>query len=462
MSENWKEKYFDALDDAEHAERELKRLATLLRLAVSRLSAPATGVDAQLDECLDELRAGVRTSPVSTSVESLLEDIAKIVSTLDGSFKPVDKASSAKAASSADLVTSETRFVDFLKALDQKVLNPESMQKVTARLTAPVAEADWPDVLAQIAKLVSEAADCQSRQVAELKGFLGQLTRRLKDIDQSLAGTQSSFSENLGFSEEIAQSVNTDLDLLSGEAARSKDLSDLRSLLERRTDAIQSRLHEYIDLERQRYAVQNAEVHKLRQRVMELENSSGNLKSQLDSARQEANRDALTGLVNRAGYDKAIKAEVARSSNSGQALSLIVCDIDHFKKLNDTLGHQAGDRVLASVAEVLVSTVRKTDLVARYGGEEFVVLLPAGDVTIAGRVAEKIRSEIAGANFQFKKRHVPVTLSCGFSQLSEHDTGESLFERADRLLYQAKSNGRNCVCGATIDTEPAQVLSKTG
>ena len=154
----------------------------------------------------------------------------------------------------------------------------------------------------------------------------------------------------------------------------------------------------------------------------------------------------LTGLYTRSHFDAQVQSAIELARRSGDPFCLVLADIDHFKKVNDTYGHATGDVVLERVAQRIQRVLRKYDTAYRYGGEELAVLLPnthlAEGVQIAERLREKIESQkIRGA----QNRLVPVTISSGVAELKSDEDPESLFQRADELLYEAKENGRNQV-----------------
>ena len=158
---------------------------------------------------------------------------------------------------------------------------------------------------------------------------------------------------------------------------------------------------------------------------------------------QVASVDALTGLKNRYSYNLRIMEEIDRAKRYGTQLSLLLIDMDHFKRINDTYGHQAGDDVIRTVASTLQSIIRKVDALARWGGEEFVVLLPGIGLKDANTVAEKLREKVASV-VHFDKE--VITVSIGVSSFTSQDTLESWFDRTDKALYHAKQEGRNRVC----------------
>jgi diguanylate cyclase (GGDEF)-like protein len=158
-----------------------------------------------------------------------------------------------------------------------------------------------------------------------------------------------------------------------------------------------------------------------------------------------AKTDGLTALANRRVFEEGLAREVARSYRTHDPLSLVVFDVDHFKQVNDTLGHQAGDDVLRYVAKSLATTAREIDLVARYGGEEFIVILPDCSLEDAMGVAERMRS---GVSRDPGMRG--VTLSAGVACLPTNaDDGESLLAAADEAMYKSKKAGRNRTTGSS-------------
>jgi diguanylate cyclase (GGDEF)-like protein len=158
--------------------------------------------------------------------------------------------------------------------------------------------------------------------------------------------------------------------------------------------------------------------------------------------RFKASTDPLTGLYNRLKFDEALAGAMTRAKRYGTPLSLMLYDIDHFKLVNDSYGHQAGDGVLVRLSQIVSLDIRHSDLLARWGGEEFVILAPDSDGEMARLAAEKLRSTIERATFD---EAGSITCSFGVAQYAEGDSAESLMARADRALYQAKMNGRNRV-----------------
>lgn len=166
-----------------------------------------------------------------------------------------------------------------------------------------------------------------------------------------------------------------------------------------------------------------------------------------------AMRDSLTGLLNRRAMLDELRAEARRAERSGQPLSLALVDMDHFKSINDSLGHAVGDRVLQRFAEVARQELRDTDRLARWGGEEFLLLLPQATVVQAVATLERVRARLRGTTMDGVSRELVITFSAGVARCANDTEVEAAVELADLAMYRAKTGGRN-------RTECAPVLSR--
>jgi diguanylate cyclase (GGDEF)-like protein len=169
------------------------------------------------------------------------------------------------------------------------------------------------------------------------------------------------------------------------------------------------------------------------------------LKSANERLEEAAHRDLLTGLSNRRDMIKRLTNEMNRIQQTGQTLTILLVDVDHFKQVNDTFGHLVGDQVLADIADMMRSILRTSDLCARWGGEEFLLLLPDTDSTNAKKIAERLRQIIMNHAFTGKDFSFSLTISIGGASSLPAQRLEDIIQAADTMLYQAKKLGRNSV-----------------
>lgn len=166
---------------------------------------------------------------------------------------------------------------------------------------------------------------------------------------------------------------------------------------------------------------------------------------ELDRTRREAHTDPVSGVFNRKAFDDKLLLLIGMFKREGDPFTLILLDVDHFKWINDTHGHQSGDNVIGQLGVTLSKSLREIDFVARYGGDEFVVLLPHADLETGRQIAQRLHTAVNRGNFGLSRKgdEAAVTVSMGAATVQSHDTPQTIFERVDRALYESKSRGRN-------------------
>lgn len=182
------------------------------------------------------------------------------------------------------------------------------------------------------------------------------------------------------------------------------------------------------------------------------------IKDSLKQAEQHSNTDALTGLANRRALEAFLRSAQITAMEAGTPLSILMIDIDHFKKFNDSYGHQVGDQVLRLVGKVLQESVRDCDLAARYGGEELMAILPGAALEACAEAAERIRRRICEARLTRRATGEEIsslTVSIGVAQFRMGETADGMIERCDKALYQAKRSGRNQTVKESAEEEIA-------
>ncbi len=219
--------------------------------------------------------------------------------------------------------------------------------------------------------------------------------------------------------------INAKSTIGSVDLAKAGDLAEARGLLVREIDRV---LKSNADLHR--------ELDKANQGIADQ-------RRQIEELRVQARIDGLTRIPNRAAFDERLREYLALLERANLAFSLLLVDIDFFKRINDVHGHLNGDRILRGVAAKIADSIRTNDFAARYGGEEFAVILPGTRIADALAVAERVRVDIAKTNFRLDSLNVRMTVSGGLTECAKGMTAEALIENADKALYRAKSEGRN-------------------
>lgn len=309
-------------------------------------------------------------------------------------------------------------------------------------------------------EFVSVLEDIHALIIAGMEEERAEFQRFLNDLNQSLGQVQ----EYVQFSREqetasresekaLDEAVRTQINDIAETVQVAEDISELKSAVQGQLSTIISSMDQFRTLKSQQQESAQEHTRQLEDRLKAMEAESRELRLHLAQQEQMASRDALTELPNRAAYDRRIQQECEQWRNAlaegrNEGLCLAVCDVDHFKRINDTYGHLAGDKVLKILAKEISSNFRRSDFIARYGGEEFVILMPSIQLEEAEPLINTIRQKIERCPFHFREKQVQITMSFGLTAFAGGDTPEKVFERADKALYRAKEGGRNQVCVA--------------
>lgn len=296
---------------------------------------------------------------------------------------------------------------------------------------------DHPELHAEIRAMIENGGDISNYVLEQLHEKY--LRNKENSIDRDIEMSDQLDTEMTAIKALVS-------DYLQVNERFSGSLSDTEKSLTNDNDA--KSIREIVqDLIRQNETMR-AETSTMATRLNDTQDRLTIIQNELSELRVREMQDALTGVFNRRYLDKRLKIELAAARETDKPLSLVIADIDHFKGINDTYGHTAGDGVLKHFAKLLRSNMKGKDMVARYGGEEFCIILPQTALDNAVRVSEQIRQELEDSTLvlaKSKKKLQRITASFGVALSSPDDTETSLFERADKRLYEAKNSGRNRV-----------------
>lgn len=333
-----------------------------------------------------------------------------------------------------------------IQLLDTLSLPPEltdQVENLKDKFGEGLSDRSVAPALTAIANLISAMRRQMEEENKELQEFLQQLGDKLKEIDQNLSGAKSSQKESVNSGRDFDAVVHAHVKDIESTVDAEPESSQLKNKIQTRLDAIRTHLDQYREAEENRQHQLEDQLEQLNTRVHGMEDEGENLRRRLQEKHEQAVRDPLTGLHNRLAYDERIVQEFARWKRYGQSMVLMMVDIDHFKKVNDTYGHKAGDKALVLIADQIRNNLRESDFLARFGGEEFVILMPETNLDAAVIAADKLLKAVEKCEFHYQNQKVSITVSGGLAQLRKDDTIESLFQRADETMYRAKEAGRN-------------------
>lgn len=278
-----------------------------------------------------------------------------------------------------------------------------------------------------------------------LASYLTQLNKQLASINQTVTSSYNSQKSLSETREGFNNRLQTQVDDTSQAMIGVNDLDSLKTLINDRLSTISSTMTEHRTQMQEQEKQANQSIALLKNKVVRMEKDSTSLRSLLQEKLALAMTDSLTGLPNRTAYQDTALPLCKVMQKTKKDICFAVCDIDHFKRVNDTWGHLAGDKVLRLVPKQIRSALAKEDLIFRYGGEEFVIIFPNTTLAQATTRAEAIRAAVEKTPFNMQGEPVSISVSIGVAELQAQEDPESVFSRADKHLYMAKESGRNKV-----------------
>ena len=318
------------------------------------------------------------------------------------------------------------------------------IDKIQTKIEKGIENEDWPDTLNEIVDSVSLALKKLSDEKLELENFILAVTEQLGEItnviNADFEGQISGRKDTLSLQELLQKGIAT----IKQNVNTVQDISQLKTVVESNIDSIRDGVESFVHRTNERHDATEVRNKSLSTKILQMEQESSRLHQKLADNRKKLLFDTLTGVHSRLAYDEKIAQEFSRWKRYGSAFAYAILDIDLFKKVNDEYGHNAGDKALRIIAQLMQKNIRKSDTLFRIGGEEFVLLLTNTSATQAEPLLTKLRKEVADSSFHFKQQRIKLTLSAGITESKTDDTVQIMYERADAALYRAKKAGRNC------------------
>lgn len=330
-----------------------------------------------------------------------------------------------------------------LEALDFPQMLQENVQALRDIVTEGFDMVETGSIIKHIADLITATRVQVEKEKRELQTFLHHLTEHLQDINCQLGGAENSRQANVQRNLRLNTVVQEQVNFIESSVNEASEMNQLKSTIQQHLLTIRRHFEEHRQAEEQQQQQLEQALEQSNARLQALEQESQQLRQRLNQEHQQAIQDSLTGIFNRLAYEERMEQEFARWKRYYQPLVILIFDIDHFKKINDTYGHKAGDKALKLIAKTLQKNLRESDFLARFGGEEFLVLMPQTELAAALGAADKLRQAVKSNQFHYQQKRVHITISCGAAQFQEGDSIDSAFQRADQALYKAKQLGRN-------------------
>jgi diguanylate cyclase len=506
--DKWKDKYLDLIDAQEKVEKNHKSNQELLCKTINRLSISASKIDPQLDPYLQRIRDHIKQNVDYVKLKVELENFTNAVSRLDEGTpitqaanndvdqlfafllqrhisEPQQKAlknlqknyrsgdDNQHLFAEIDRITGTAQANLAMESVEQQVslnhpaIDPDFIGKQLVRMLEQI---EIPEAYANKAQafkgqlisgvqatsqgvqlddvinlLIDIYSSSQSKQ-KEIDTFLNHVTQQLIELGLTVTDSSNVLRDVSMERNRLDQSVSEQMSDLQQRTSIATELEPLKQVISAHLINITKELQEHKQMEAAKRGIYQQQLEELSQKIKSLESETGELQSKLIIANTNAQRDVLTDLPNRLAYEERLKMEICRWQRYHTPLCLVVWDIDFFKRVNDSYGHQAGDKVLAHISGLFLNNIRKSDFIARFGGEEFIMLLPHTSRQAAIIVTDKLRNLVEQNPLALNNKQVVITLSCGITQFLIEDTHETAFERADQALYKAKEQGRNRCC----------------
>ncbi len=337
----------------------------------------------------------------------------------------------------------ETTLLGFLERLSFPEQFSDRVIALRDKLVAGVKVEGVPVIIKAMVALVMDTRQQIEQEKEALELFLKQLGERLQEIDSMVEGAETNRLASLASGRQLDEMLKAQVSDIEQTVQGGADVVQMKGAIQGSIENIRHHLTGQRQQEEQRQDALEYQLKSVNQRLMQMEGESERLRARLAAERVQAMMDPLTNVPNRLGYDKQMAREFSRWQRYHNPLSILVCDIDFFKKINDTYGHKAGDRALMAIAKSMDMHIRETDYLARVGGEEFVVILPETNLQQAEVVAEKLRKGVESCVFVYDNKPVPITISGGIAEFLAGDQVDDVYIRADKALYKAKAQGRN-------------------
>ncbi|SFG97623.1 GGDEF domain-containing protein [Neptunomonas qingdaonensis] len=424
-------------------EKITKAITKIVLEWISQLKNHVSATSSELESLLELERVVAESVESNYKFPSLLQRLVSLQAAVLASEKAELSTVKSQTSFDIDLSLIGTELIQLIHSLNLTREGRQEANALVGRIEQGLVLEALSEVLANVVVLAQLAAASSNE---DFENYLITLNTQLVEVQGFLHESHSEQMVSGKAHRQLDERVRHDVTTISKAVKDSRDLGELKMSVSSQLAGIVQVMDDFKRGEEERDGKLQERYDALMRHVAEMEEETGRVKAHMEEERLKARTDALTGLPNRAAYDDHLEKEFERWARYQQGFSVAVGDLDFFKRINDTYGHLAGDKVLRLISRVLTKNLRGSDFVARFGGEEFVILMPSTQAEEGAKAIEKLRESISKSPFNFHGQPVTITMSFGVTETRESDTKDGLFARADAALYKAKQEGRNRVC----------------
>jgi diguanylate cyclase len=419
----------------------LKQLAAIQQRALTEIAQPKKGLWETLVGAKSSKDNNKNTERHSQSQEALSSPLQQVKLTEQRqTINPNDRD-----LLDPYLLESAARILQqFLEGLDGEPALAEKIHAIRQGMNDSLTASSFISALDGVRELSMQAYLSANSAFAF---YLKTVNQELAEINGVVGGAVEYEQARKSASKKMQASMLYEVGELEASSETATDLTQLKNQVRSQLGNIRQALAHFQQAEQTQQDLA-FQLETLSNKIQLMEMEAEKNTSLLEKQRHKALHDPLTGLPNREYYNERSLYEFQRWQRYSRPLTLAVFDIDHFKKVNDDYGHQAGDQVLKVIGSSIAKRLRSVDFFCRFGGEEFVAVMPETQLEEAIKVLDKIRAAIANAAFNYKEQPLSITISIGMTEFIQSDSLDSAFARADKALYSAKSKGRNCIQSA--------------
>lgn len=447
-------KQIDALEERyNNSEKVFKRLVVFLADYAKSES------DGLLDEPVAELKDVFKLKSNPEMVEKAFDRLKHVVFAEEMEKKPPEprkKSLVSRIMGGRESTAIDERVVSQFRTTYQEILDELALDlgldflpkllDLGKRISSSSTFEDFSDLRKDILDLLHNymATVAEDRNTAA--GFIKEIGKKLIDVEVDLSKFLDSTDEIFTANSRFGNSLIDDLNDLETTLGFSHKIDELKEIVSAKLALIKKAVQRKNENDQELKNIFDFDIRSIKAEFNSLRNEAVVAKQQAERFEKEMFTDSLTGAKNRRFYDNRIKEEFERFSRFKHVFSALIFDVDHFKTVNDTYGHAAGDVCLKEIIKRVAPLLREIDTLARYGGEEFVVIMPETDAAGAVKVGEKLRKTIENIEFVHREDKFRITISIGITSSLPSDAGPGeLFNRMDTALYEAKKGGRNMV-----------------